>query len=146
MGIVHKIVSVALAAASVANCATASPRMVSYSFSGSGCPGNGANLTIDANKLIVEMPNFTTEIGPSTNCQGHFNMADGLAGYRLAVKTITNEGYLYSSGGVDLVSYTTLYWSQDASHTVRSFLHVPSSMSMFPAAFLSYGGHLGRRI
>jgi hypothetical protein len=131
MGIIHKVLLLVVAAAGSANCATAAPaapRINSYSFSGGGCGSNDTTkLTVEANKLIVEMPLFSAEMGPSLSvtevspssfCQGHYSLVDGLPGYRLAVKSITHEGYLYSRGGVRVSTFERLFWSINAPHTV----------------------------
>jgi hypothetical protein len=112
-------------AASGAFCALAapaSPRIIEYSITGTGCT-NTAALSTEQGKLVISMPDFYGEISPSTeNCDVHLTMTDGLPDKRLAIVSVTGEGVLETSGGVNVTTFTRVFWTGDAGHTVGYFL------------------------
>jgi len=141
MGILS--ILVVLGAATVGQCAVAAPaaiaaiaapRIFSASFSGNGCPASGTKPTLsgDSNSLVVSMPDFAAQLGGGAspmnrivNCEVHLNMDKGVPRYKLAVKTVTAEGYMFASPNVTMATYATVFWSENASntvsHTVPSF-------------------------
>jgi hypothetical protein len=75
-------------------------------FSGDGFQGDNGMLSTDPGRLVVDMPAFRaeTEFGDAfvRSCGGHFAFGNGIPGYRLAIKSVSYEGYLYSSGGMNI--------------------------------------------
>lgn len=98
------------------------PRMYDFSWSGNGCT-QSANLSPD-NPFLGDANgvSLTTLKGSdSQNCQLHIQANGAPAGWQVAVKEVTYEGYVYLRGKSDLTTITTYYWSQDAKNTVRFF-------------------------
>jgi len=108
--------------------ATALPRIASYSFSGDGCQSDNVIVTAETGKLIVQMNDFWVQSGDADNfskrCVGHFNMNEGVPGYRLAIKSVSYEGYLFSSGGIRIGTSTDVQWA--------SAYDGPKPVSYFP--------------
>jgi hypothetical protein len=107
--------------ANSAEAAPALPRVHSMSWTGTGCGGNNAAASAEPGKLIISMPAFVEdEAHGSTTCNGHFGFADGLPGRRLAIKSVFNEGYLFSSGNVTVTTVTTIWYTSKIEESVSS--------------------------
>jgi hypothetical protein len=113
--------------AGIVNGATAAPRMVSITFSGNGCP-QGANNTVSANggTLTFTYNDYSVILGgpegraaATSNCQAHISFDQGIPGYALTVQSVSGRGLMYATPNVTLSVLTTLFWSQNASNTVR---------------------------
>jgi hypothetical protein len=114
---ISKKIYLATAVVSV-NSTSLAPYVVHNGFSGNGCGNNTGLLTFEENKIIAEFPDFAANTRESESCAVHLNMKGDLAGQKLAIKTVTTEGYLHSSGGVSFESLYTIFWSNMAEHTV----------------------------
>ncbi|KAI1656707.1 hypothetical protein F4813DRAFT_362909 [Daldinia decipiens] len=100
------------------------PRIVSVSYSGSGCPS--ASPAVDRtggfDDISLRMNSFearTTSVADSSvNCQAHLAIAGSAAGWQVGVKDVYVKGHLVLDPGASLDYYVTSFWSEDADNTV----------------------------
>ncbi|KAI1461552.1 hypothetical protein F4805DRAFT_237403 [Annulohypoxylon moriforme] len=103
--------------------APSSPRIVSVSYSGSGCPS--ASPAVDRTggfeDISLRLNSFeartTTAADSSVNCQAHLSIAGGAAGWQVGVKDVYVKGHLVLDPGASLDYYVTSFWSEDAGRT-----------------------------
>ncbi|OTA69561.1 hypothetical protein K449DRAFT_447284 [Hypoxylon sp. EC38] len=99
------------------------PRIVSVSYSGSGCPSSapGVEQTGDINGIALRMNVFeartTTIADSSVNCQAHLSIAGSAAGWQVGVKDVSVKGHLILDPGASLDYYVQSFWSEDADKT-----------------------------
>lgn len=99
------------------------PRIVSVSYSGSGCPSSapGVDQTGDINGIALRMNAFeartTTIADSSVNCQAHLSIAGSAAGWQVGVKDVSVKGHLVLDPGASLDYYVQSFWSEDADKT-----------------------------
>ncbi|KAI1415766.1 hypothetical protein F5Y13DRAFT_206712 [Hypoxylon sp. FL1857] len=99
------------------------PRIVSVSYSGSGCPSSapGVDQTGDFNNIALRMNAFeartTTIADSSVNCQAHLSIAGSAAGWQVGVKDVSVKGHLILDPGASLDYYVQSFWSEDADKT-----------------------------
>ncbi|KAI0852589.1 hypothetical protein F5Y00DRAFT_176138 [Daldinia vernicosa] len=104
------------------------PRIVSVSYSGSGCPsaspavdrtGGFDDISLRLNSF--EARTSTTSGGApadaSVNCQAHLSIAGSAAGWQVGVKDVYVKGHLVLDPGAALDYYVTSFWSEDAGKT-----------------------------
>ncbi|KAI0890209.1 uncharacterized protein GGS22DRAFT_9641 [Annulohypoxylon maeteangense] len=99
------------------------PRIVSVSYSGSGCPS--ASPAVDRTggfeDIALRMNSFeartTTAADSSVNCQAHLSIAGSAAGWQVGVKDVYVKGHLVLDPGASLDYYVTSFWSEDAGRT-----------------------------
>ncbi|KAL7629065.1 hypothetical protein AAE478_000583 [Parahypoxylon ruwenzoriense] len=102
-----------------------SPRVVSISYSGSGCPsaspaversGSDDALSFKLNAFEAKVPGAAAD--SSVNCQVHLQLAGASAGWQLGVRDVAVKGHLLLDPGASLDWYVTSFWSEDAGKTV----------------------------
>lgn len=141
MGPIHLLAALAAVATAtpLAPRAPAAPRLVSAKFSGNGCPTSSSNaVSGSTSRLTLEMPSFSAELGGPDdpygrirNCNAMLSIAEGVPGFKLAVRRVEGEGAaFYGSGGVELVMHSTSFW-QDSPEVVVS-LFFSFLFSLFP--------------
>ncbi|KAI0896975.1 hypothetical protein F4806DRAFT_495483 [Annulohypoxylon nitens] len=100
------------------------PRIVSVSYSGSGCPS--ASPAVDRtggfDDISLRMNSFearTTNIQDSSvNCQAHLSISGSAAGWQVGVKDVYVKGHLVLDPGASLDYFVTSFWSEDADRTI----------------------------
>jgi Domain of unknown function (DUF4360) len=101
----------------------AAPRILSVTYSGSGCPQDSNNgMTADANNLNFSFPSFNARFnsqGDNVNCQIHLSLGGGAPGWQLSLEQVNVKGTLWEADDAQVAFYTTVFWSQTASDTVR---------------------------
>jgi hypothetical protein len=116
--------------------AAAAPRIRDYGWSGTGCLSNSeVYLSAKPGKLMVQMPQFSVVAGDTDafmmNCNLYLNMNGALAGYRLAIKSVSLEGYLLSRGQINTEMWTRVDWVGGPEPSKRVRHRVPIVLSMF---------------
>ncbi|KAF3065145.1 hypothetical protein GL218_02048 [Daldinia childiae] len=99
------------------------PRIVSVSYSGSGCPS--ASPAVDRtggfDDISLRLNSFeartTSAADSSVNCQAHLSIAGSAAGWQVGVKDVYVKGHLVLDPGASLDYYVTSFWSEDADKT-----------------------------
>ncbi|OTB15647.1 hypothetical protein K445DRAFT_301091 [Daldinia sp. EC12] len=100
------------------------PRIVSVSYSGSGCPSSApaVDRTGGFDDISLRLNSFearTTSVADSSvNCQAHLSIAGSAAGWQVGVKDVFVKGHLVLDPGASLDYYVTSFWSEDAEKTV----------------------------
>lgn len=100
------------------------PRIVSVSYSGSGCPS--ASPAVDRtggfDDISLRMNSFeartTTIQDSSVNCQAHLSISGSAAGWQVGVKDVYVKGHLVLDPGASLDYFVTSFWSEDADRTI----------------------------
>ncbi|KAI8962167.1 hypothetical protein F5Y11DRAFT_347739 [Daldinia sp. FL1419] len=99
------------------------PRIVSVSYSGSGCPSSSpaVDRTGGFDDISLRLNSFearTTSVADSSvNCQAHLSIAGSAAGWQVGVKDVYVKGHLDLDPGASLDYYVTSFWSEDADRT-----------------------------
>ncbi|KAI1648630.1 uncharacterized protein F4817DRAFT_314592 [Daldinia loculata] len=99
------------------------PRIVSVSYSGSGCPSASpaVDRTGEFDDISLRLNSFearTTSVADSSvNCQAHLSIAGSAAGWQVGVKDVYVKGHLVLDPGASLDYYVTSFWSEDADKT-----------------------------
>lgn len=102
--------------------ASVSPRITSIRFSGNGCPqdpkhtGGLNDATFTYNHFELSIPGGNQTL----NCQVHVQASGVGSGWQMALSRNRVKGHVVLGPGTSLTHYTTVYYSQDASRTVRS--------------------------
>lgn len=100
------------------------PRIVSVSYSGSGCPSASpaVDRTGEFDDISLRLNSFearTTSVADSSvNCQAHLSIAGSAAGWQVGVKDVYVKGHLVLDPGASVDYYVTSFWSEDADKTV----------------------------
>ncbi|KAI1482613.1 hypothetical protein F4774DRAFT_428911 [Daldinia eschscholtzii] len=100
------------------------PRIVSVSYSGSGCPSSApaVDRTGGFDDISLRLNSFearTTSVADSSvNCQAHLSIAGSAAGWQVGVKDVFVKGHLVLDPGASLDYYVTSFWSEDAEKTI----------------------------
>ncbi|OTB03723.1 hypothetical protein M426DRAFT_23457 [Hypoxylon sp. CI-4A] len=102
------------------------PRIVSVSYSGSGCPS--ASPAVDRSggfeDISLRLNSFEARTSgasvadSSVNCQAHLSIAGSAAGWQVGVKDVSVKGHLVLDPGARLDYYVTSFWSESAERTV----------------------------
>ncbi|KAI2782456.1 hypothetical protein F4815DRAFT_40555 [Daldinia loculata] len=99
------------------------PRIVSVSYSGSGCPSASpaVDRTGEFDDISLRLNSFearTTSVADSSvNCQAHLSIAGSAAGWQVGVKDVYVKGHLVLDPGASVDYYVTSFWSEDADKT-----------------------------
>ncbi|KAI0008575.1 hypothetical protein F4779DRAFT_641533 [Xylariaceae sp. FL0662B] len=110
------------------------PRIVSVSYSGSGCPSSSPAVDRTTGSGAVEafrLNGFKAETTPSAstssvNCQVHLQLTGASAGWQVGVGDVVVRGRLVLDPGARLEYYVTSFWSEDAGETVTIRGTVPN--------------------
>ncbi|KAI1079211.1 hypothetical protein F5B20DRAFT_545474 [Whalleya microplaca] len=113
------------------------PRIVSVSYSGSGCPssspavertGSGFNdVGFQLNGFEAQTTPAASPAASSVNCQVHLQAAGASAGWQVGVAEVVVRGHLVLDPGARLEYYVSSFWSEDAGDTVTIHGTVPNS-------------------
>lgn len=97
------------------------PKITQLAFSGSGCPHDSGSVKSDTDTLgDTAGVSFGLLAGQTTdNCELHIQSSGGSPGWQVAVSQITYEGDIYLKGNTQLDTYTDIFWSNNATNTVR---------------------------
>ncbi|KAI5862497.1 hypothetical protein GGS23DRAFT_610153 [Durotheca rogersii] len=109
----------------------APPTIETLSFSGSGCPQDGAGRKLVSGgwqHFAVTLPDFAAAIGGgagvaarSASCQAHARLGAAAPGWQVALRDVWTAGRAELRGpGVRLAQFVTTYFSEDAARTVSA--------------------------
>jgi hypothetical protein len=105
------------------------PKIVSATFSGSGCPSGSVELSAGGewhwDNWTLNLHRFTAEDGReadqrtrSANCQIQVHLASGPPGWQLAIGEVSARGFASILEGGSMSASATSYWSQEALSSV----------------------------
>lgn len=102
------------------------PTITRLVFSGSGCPNDSGSVKPDSTTLgDTAGVTFTELKGDSTdNCAVHIQSAGASAGWQVALRQVDYVGDVNLKGNSELNTFTSVFWSENASNTV-SLVHLP---------------------
>lgn len=100
------------------------PKITSFTFAGTGCSNDSGSVKADSNVLgDTNGVSFSELKGSDTdNCGVHIVSAGGSQGWQVAVREITYEGYVWLRGNSEIDTFTTIFFSENASNTVSRTL------------------------
>ncbi|KAI1207950.1 uncharacterized protein F4807DRAFT_432539 [Annulohypoxylon truncatum] len=102
------------------------PRIVSVSYSGSGCPsaspavdrtGGFDDIALRLNSFEARTSTTSAVEESAVNCQAHLSIAGAAEGWQVGVKDVFVRGHLVLDPGAGLDYYVTSFWSEDAGRT-----------------------------
>ena len=99
-----------------------SPSIASISFSGTGCPNNGASVSGDFSHPTFTFKHFAAVspgVNSTVNCEAHITTSGSTDGWQVALDKVNVKGHLVLDPNTDLTYFITSYFSQDAGNSVR---------------------------